>query len=158
AGRADRLDAMWRSIRREQVYSIRAPVFLAGLLPGRLTPFAPNGPGPPPGPPPLRAPVPMSLPLQQGANPSRRLRVTPPRLVRRETRAFDNQTVTVDALMAATAVPGAFPPVDVDGAVLVDGGLTSRAPVIEALQTSPVGRALVVVSYAAGEPSAPPTT
>ena len=60
--------------------------------------------------------------------------------------------------MAATAVPGAFPPVNVDGATLVDGGLTSRAPVIEALQTSPVGRALVVVSYAAGEPSAPPTT
>ena len=87
-----------------------------------------------------------------------RLLVTATDLVRKETRAFDNQTVTVDALMAAAAVPGAFPPVEVDGAVLVDGGLTSRAPVIEALQATPVGRALVVVSYASGEPSAPPTT
>ena len=158
AGRADRLEAMWRSIRREQVYSIRTPVFLAGLLPGWLTLLALNGPSSLLDPQPLRELISTSLDLERVRNSSVRLLVTATDLVRRETRAFDNQTVTVDALMAATAVPGAFPPVNVDGATLVDGGLTSRAPVIEALQASPVGRALVVVSYAAGEPSAPPTT
>ena len=158
AGRADRLEAMWRSIRREQVYSIRAPVFLAGLLPGWLTLLALNGPSSLLDPQPLRELISTSLDLERVRNSSVRLLVTATDLVRRETRVFDNQTVTVDALMAATAVPGAFPPVDVDGAVLVDGGLTSRAPVIEALEARPVGRALVVVSYAAGEPSAPPTT
>jgi NTE family protein len=158
AGRADRLEAMWRSIRREQVYSIRAPVFLAGLLPGWLTLLALNGSSSLLDPQPLRELISTSLDLERVRSSPVRLLVTATDLVRRETLAFDNQTVTVDALMAAAAVPGAFPPVEVDGAVLVDGGLTSRAPVIEALRATPVGRALVVVSYAAGEPSAPLTT
>jgi NTE family protein len=60
--------------------------------------------------------------------------------------------------MAASAVPGAFPPVSVDGRLLVDGGLTGRAPVLEALATeTPIGRALVLLSYAADEPGQAPT-
>src|SRR5207237_978667 len=37
AGRADRLEATWRALKREQVYALRTPVFFAGLLPGWLT-------------------------------------------------------------------------------------------------------------------------
>src|SRR5215467_1810794 len=36
-GRADRLEALWRSVTREQVYSLRLPLFFAGFLPGWLT-------------------------------------------------------------------------------------------------------------------------
>jgi NTE family protein len=158
AGRTDRLETMWRSIRREQVYSIRAPIFFAGLLPGWLTLLAVNGSSSLLDPQPLRELISTSLDLERVRSSSVRLLVTATDLVRKETRAFDNQTVTVDVLMAAAAVPGAFPPVMVDGAVLVDGGLTSRAPVIEALQQTKVARALVVVSYAPGEPAEPPTT
>ena len=80
-------------------------------------------------------------------------------LARRERRVFDNQTVTVEALMAAAAVPGAFPPVEVDGALLVDGGLLGRAPVLEALASgAPVGRVVVVMSYAPDERGQQPTT
>jgi NTE family protein len=158
AGRADRLEAMWRSIRRDQVYSMRAPVFFAGLLPGWLTLLALDGTSSLLDPRPLRELISASLDLELVRRSPVRLLVTATDLVGRQMRAFDNQTVTVDVLMAAAAVPGAFPPVDIDGAILVDGGLTSRAPVIEALEAAPVGRALVVVSYAPGEPSAPPTT
>jgi NTE family protein len=84
--------------------------------------------------------------------------VTTTDLVRREPRVFDNQTVTVDALVAAAAVPGLFPAVEIDGTLLVDGGLTGRAPVLEALEAAPVGRALVLLSYAPEEHEAPPTT
>jgi hypothetical protein len=46
----------------------------------------------------------------------------------------------------------------VDGTLLVDGGLTGRAPVLEALATqTPIGRALVLLSYAADEPGPAPT-
>jgi NTE family protein len=87
-----------------------------------------------------------------------RLVVVTTDLARREARVFDNATVSVDALMAAAAVPGVFPPVAVDGTLLVDGGLTGRAPVLDALAAGvPVGRALVLLSYAAGEPGEPPT-
>src|SRR5437870_4956891 len=75
-----------------------------------------------------------------------------------EARALDNRTVTVEVLVASAAVPGLFPAVPVDGALLVDGGLTGRAPVLEALDAAPVARALVVLSYAPDEQSAPATT
>ena len=88
-----------------------------------------------------------------------RLLVTTTDLERREKRIFDNATVTVDALFAAAAVPGAFPPVEIDGALLVDGGLTGRAPVLEALEAGvPLGRVLVVMSYAPEERGRRPTT
>ena len=88
-----------------------------------------------------------------------RLLVTATDLARREKRVFDNRTVTVDVLMAAAAVPGLFPPVEVDGALLVDGGITGRAPVLEALEAdASLGRAVVVMSYASTERGAAPTT
>jgi NTE family protein len=38
----------------------------------------------------------------------------------------------VDALMASAAMPGAFPPVEVDGRHLIDGSVTADAPVDQA--------------------------
>ena len=64
----------------------------------------------------------------------------------------------MDALLATSAVPGAFPPVPIDGGLLVDGGITARAPVLEALAAGVgVGRALVLLSYAAAEGGQAPT-
>ena len=158
AGRADRLEATWRSITREQVYSIRAPTFFAGLLPGWLTLRALGNATSLLDPRPLRELITASVELERIRNSSIGLVVMTTDLTRRAPRVFDNQTVTVDALVAAAAVPGLFPAVAVDGALLVDGGLTGRAPVLEALEAAPVDRALVMVSYATDEPRTPPTT
>lgn len=49
-------------------------------------------------------------------------------------RVFDNQTVSPDALLASVSIPIAFPPVYQDGEVLVDGGLTEPAPILETLE------------------------
>ena len=158
AGRADRLEATWRSITREQIYSVRAPTFFAGLLPGWLTLRALANSTSLLDPRPLRELIASSVELERIRASSIGLVVMATDLTRRAPRVFDNQTVTVDALVAAAAVPGLFPAVDVDGALLVDGGLTGRAPVIEALEAAPVDRALVVLSYATDEPRTPPTT
>lgn len=157
-GRLDRLQAHWRSVTREQVYTLRPSVFFAGLLPGWLTLLALDVAGSLFDPAPLRTLVAGAVDFERvRASPVRLLVVTTD-LARREARLFDNATVTVDALMAAAAVPGAFPPVDVDGTLLVDGGLTGRAPVLEALGAGPpVGRAVVLLSYATEERGAPPT-
>ena len=70
-------------------------------------------------------------------------------LGRRAKRLFDNESVSVDALMASVAVPGAFPPAVVDGALLFDGGLTGRAPILDALESAvDVRRAVVKASGA----------
>ena len=158
-GRMDRLEALWRGLSRGRVYSLRTRVLFAGLLPGWLTLLALDRAGSLFDPQPLRELIDASLDLDRvRASPVRLLVITSD-LARREPRLFDNQSVTREALMAAAAVPGAFPAVAVGGALLVDGGLTGRAPVLEALAAEPgVGRAVVVMSYAPDERGAPPTT
>jgi NTE family protein len=158
AGRADRLEATWRSITREQIYSVRAPTFFAGLLPGWLTLHALSRARSLLDPQPLRELIAASVELDRIRSSPIGLIVTATDLVRREPRVFDNQTVTLDVLVAAAAVPGLFPAVEIDGALLVDGGLTGRAPVLEALEAAPAARALVILSYAPEERGAPATT
>ena len=158
-GRVDRLEALWRGLTRERVYALRGSVFFAGLLPGWLTLLALDQAGSLFDPQPLRELIESSLDLDRVRASSTRLLVVTADVARREQRLFDNRTVTVDALMAAAAVPGAFPPVRVDGDLLVDGGLVGRAPVLEALaEGTPLARALVVMGYADGERGQPPTT
>lgn len=158
-GRRDQLEALWRGLSRERVYSLRSGVFLAGLLPGWLTLRALDRAGSLFDPQPLRELIDSALDLERiRASPIRLLVITTD-LARREARLFDNRTVTREVLMAAAAVPGAFPAVDVDGTLLVDGGLTGRAPVLEALAgDAGVERVLVVMSYATEERGSPPTT
>jgi NTE family protein len=158
-GRADRLEAHWKSLTREQVYTLRASVAFAGLLPGWLTLWALDAAGSLFDPQPLRELITASLDLERIRASATRLLVVTTDLARRERRIFDNRTVTVDVLMAAAAVPGAFPPVAVDGALLVDGGLIGRAPLLEALESGPaVDRVVVVMSYAPAEQGQAPTT
>src|SRR5882672_2299532 len=159
AGRADRLEALWRGVTREQVYSLRLPLFFAGFLPGWLTLLVLNETKALFDPTPLRELIGASVDFERIRTSPTRLLVTATDLAQREKRVFDNRTVTVDVLMAASAVPGLFPPVEVDGAMLVDGGITGRAPVLEALEAdASLGRAVVVMSYAPTERGASPTT
>jgi NTE family protein len=158
-GRLDRLETLWRTVSREQVYALRPAVFFAGLLPGWLTLLTLDAAGSLFDAAPLRELIAGAIDLERVRASSRRLLVVTADLARREPRVFDNATVTVDALLAAAAVPGAFAPVPVDGVPLVDGGLVGRAPVLESLAAGvPVARAVVLVSYAADERGEPPTT
>ena len=159
AGQTDRLEALWRGLTRDRIYALRTSVLFAGLLPGWLTLVALDRAGSLFDPAPLRELIDTTLDLERvRASPVRLLVVTSD-LARREARVFDNRTITARALLAAAAVPGAFPAVEVDGTLLVDGGLTGRAPVLEALAADEtVSRALVVMSYAPTEQGTPPTT
>jgi NTE family protein len=157
-GRLDRLQALWSSVTRDQVYALRPGVFFAGLLPGWLTLLALNGAGSLLDPAPLRELITTSIDLDRVRASSTRLLIVTADLAHRTPRIFDNATVTVDALMATSAVPGAFPPVALGHGVLVDGGIIARAPVLEALAAGvPLGRALVLLSYAADELGRAPT-
>jgi NTE family protein len=159
AGRSGRLEGLWRGLHRDQVYGLRGSVVAAGFLPGWLTLLALDRAGSLFDAEPLRALIAGTVELDRIRASPMRLLVTTSDLEQREKRIFDNRTVTVDGLLAAAAVPGAFPAVEVDGALLVDGGLTGRAPVIEALEAGvPVGRVLVLMSYAPEERGRRPTT
>jgi NTE family protein len=158
-GRLDRLQHLWRTLTREQVYRLRPSILFAGLLPGVLTLLALDRAGSLLDPAPLRALISDVIDFDRVRASPVELLVVATDLAHYDKRAFDNRTVSVDALFAAAAVPGAFPPVSVDGVPLVDGGLTGRAPVLEALALGRrVGRAIVVMSYAPDERATAPTT
>ena len=143
----------------DRVYALRTRVLFAGLLPGWLTLLALDRAGSLFDPAPLRELIDATLDLDRVRVAPVHLLVVTSDLARREARVFDNRTVTRDVLLAAAAVPGAFPAVEVDGTLLVDGGLTGRAPVLEALAAGePLSRALVVMCYAPGEQGRAPTT
>jgi NTE family protein len=158
-GRLDRLEATWRGLTRDQVYYLRPSIALAGLLPGWLTLATLDRARALFDAQPLRELIAATVDFARVRAARLQIRVVALDLARRAKRVFDNQTVSVEALMAATAVPGAFPAVEVDGALLVDGGLTGRAPVLEALESSPaVTCAIVALSYASDERGERPTT
>lgn len=159
AGQTDLLEETWRGLTREQVYYLRPSVFFMGLLPGWLTLWRVNAAGSLLDPSPLRELIESRVDLERVRRSPIRLLIVTADLQRRAKRLFDNRTVSVDALMASVAVPGAFPPAMVDGALLFDGGLTGRAPILDALEAGvDVRRAVVIMSYAEGERGAPPTT
>jgi NTE family protein len=151
-GRLDRLESMWRTMTRDRVYVIKPGVVFSGLLPGWATAAMLSHVSSLMDPSPLRELVASTVDFDRVRRSLVRVVVVTTDLVSREPRIFDNASVTLDALMAATALPGVFPPVEVNGHALVDGGLVGRAPVIEALeQAQNVRRAVVAVSYAADE-------
>src|SRR6266705_562713 len=156
-GRIERLESLWRSLTRDQVYSLRPSVFFAGLLPGWLTAVTLSHATSLLDPAPMRELLATALDLDRVRASPTRLVVVTTDLARREPQRFDNQTITLDALVATVSVPGLFPPVEVDGASLVDGGLVSRAPVLEALDSGiSVERAIIAMSYAPNDRPRPP--
>jgi NTE family protein len=157
-GRVDRLETTWRSLTRDDVYLLRPGVFFGGLLPGWLAAAAIAGRESLLDPAPLRARLAAAIDLERIRASRIRLVVVATDVVERRARVFDNASLTVDALMAASAVPGLFPSVDAGGTRLLDGGIVARAPVLDALARERPPRALVLVSYATAERGREPTT
>ncbi len=158
-GQPELLEETWRTLTRDQVYRLKPSVFFAGFLPGWLTLWGVNAAGSLFDPSPLRAMIEARVDLERVRRSPVRLVIVTADLGSRARRLFDNESVSVEALMASVAVPGAFPPASVDGTLLFDGGLAGRAPVLDALEAGvDVERAVVVMSYAEAERGDPPTT
>jgi NTE family protein len=102
---------------------------------------------------PLRQTLERELDLDRLRTAPTRVLVLTADLLTGRSRAFDNATLTVDALIASATVPGLFPPVALDGALLVDGGIVQRAPTLELLDTHLLDRLLVVVGYESRPPA-----
>src|SRR5467141_1648201 len=87
-GRVERLEALWRGLTRDRVYSLRPSVLFAGLLPGWLTLLTLDRAGSLFDPDPLRELIDASVDLDRiRASPVRLLVVTTD-LARREQRLF----------------------------------------------------------------------
>lgn len=61
----------------------------------------------------------------------------------------------VDAICASAAIPGVFPPVTIDGRVLVDGGVANNAPISHAIDLGADVVWVLPCGYACALPEAP---
>jgi NTE family protein len=118
-----RLVAIWSRLRSPDVFPLSPLHGLLGFV-GRRTSLL--------DPAPLRALLARELPYQR----LEEARV-PCRIV--ATNVLDGSEVAlssglaVEALLASTAVPGVFPPVELDGKYLIDGGISSNTPLSTAV-------------------------
>ncbi len=147
------LAALWRGLRREDVFRYPAVTVLGGLLPGWLALGYFRDVRGLLDPTPLRHTIEERLDLARVRESPVRLLVLAADLLSGEPRRFDNASVTVDALMASATVPALFPAVPYEGGLLVDGGIVQRAPTLELLEAYPVDRLLVVLGYESDPPT-----
>jgi NTE family protein len=149
AGEAERLAALWRSLRREDVFQYPAATVFGGLLPGWLGLIPLRHARAVLDPAPLRRTIEREVDFARVRASPIRLLVLAADLVSGAPRRFDNASLTVDALVASATVPGLFPAVPAGDAVLVDGGVVQRAPTLELLDAERLDRLLVVLGQGA---------
>jgi NTE family protein len=61
----------------------------------------------------------------------------------------------VDAVLASAAIPGVFPPVQFDGRLLVDGGVSNNAPISAALKLGATRILVISTGFACALKHAP---
>ena len=120
----EHLAAIWRGLRRSDVFPVSMVQGAFGFLGGRASLVDPSR---------LRALVARELPYERLED--ARL---PCRIV--ASNVLDGSEVVlssgpaVDALLASAAIPGVFPPVELGGKHLIDGGISSNTPLSTAIE------------------------
>jgi NTE family protein len=141
----DALAELWRGIRRADVFPARPLIGLSGFL-GRRSSFVPD------------------TGLRKLLNESVRFRSLedapiPLHVVACELRTGNEVLLstgdTIDAICASAAIPAVFPPVEIDGRTLVDGGIANNAPISHALDLGVDTVWVLPCGYACAIPTQP---
>jgi NTE family protein len=114
---------VWLSVRRRDVFPL-SPIRIVGGLTGRIDHTVSSAP--------LARWMAVRAPffqLEQAAIP---LHVVATDLLR-GTPVVLSSGDAIEALLASAAIPGVFPPVEINGRLLVDGGLAANTPVSQAV-------------------------
>jgi len=61
----------------------------------------------------------------------------------------------IEAILASSALPGIFPPVDLDGRLLIDGGIVNNTPISRAIEAGATEVWVLSTGYSCGLRSAP---
>ena len=134
-----RLEHMWRSIRRRDLMRLQVGRFAMAIA-GRHPSFVDNLHGK------------RFLTRQFGG---RRLELAPQRVALVATDLSTGEAVaitegeTVRAVLASSAFPGVFPPVEIDGRVFVDGGVVADVPLDLTLQLGAASALVLSVPWLA---------
>lgn len=119
-----RLESLWTGARRRQILPLH-PRTLAGALAGR-TPHVTLSSG-------IRGAIERHLPIRRIEDAAVPLHIVCADTATREKIVLSRGDI-VRALLATTAIPGIYPSVEIDGHVLVDGGLAEDPPLGTAVE------------------------
>jgi NTE family protein len=123
-GGVARLADLWLTSRRSQILPIHPRELVRGLR-GRSGHVAPNAG--------LRGVIEAHIPITRFEQARVPLHVVAADTVSREKVVLSNGDLRA-ALLATTAIPGLYPPVEIDGRLLVDGGLAEDPPLGTAIE------------------------
>jgi NTE family protein len=141
----DGLDRIWRGLRRSHLFPLRPLVGLRGFT-GRASHFVPNSS--------LRRLIGTNLTFD-------RLEDAPIPLIIVAADALTGAEVpltsgrAVDAVLASAALPGVFPPVEIDGRSLIDGGVVDNTPITQAITAGATEVWVLSTGYSCGMKAAP---
>lgn len=141
AERAGELSALWRRIRPRDVFPINIARIGRALAKG--TALFPSRP--------LRNLLGREIPYERIEDARVPLRIVATAFDDGSEAVFDSGSV-VDAVLASTALPGAFAPHEIDGRLYLDGGLADHVPLRPAIDAG----ADVIYVLSVGFPCPPP--
>jgi NTE family protein len=134
------LESLWTTVRRSDILPLR-PLTLVRLLAGRSPHIAPSTG--------IRRVLEQHLPIDRIEDASIPLHVVASDTATREKVVLSSGNA-IDALVASTAIPGIYPPVEIDGRLLVDGGLAEDPPLGTAVERGATTVYLLPVGWPLG--------
>ncbi len=123
----EKLMHIWKTLNHRSAYRLQLLRFLAASLGGRF--FQPLMDTTP-----LRATITRALDLEALRQSRREILITAINMITSRVRLFNQQTITVDHVMASSAMPILFPWQMIDGQPHWDGGLMANTPLYPALE------------------------
>ena len=141
----DELEALWLGITRGRIFPIEPLTGLLGFLGARKN-LVPAGP--------LRRLVTRHVEHERLEDLPTPLHVIAcDVMTSEEVRLVEGPLI--DSVMASAAIPGVFPPVELDGHLLIDGGVLNNTPITHALELG-VDQVYVLSAHTTCELEAPP--
>jgi len=138
----DRLERLWLSARRRDLFTIRPWTIGRGLF-GSASHLADSAN--------LRRMLESTLPVQALEDTKIPLAIAVGDPVSRKPVVI-REGSAVDVLLASTAVPGLFPPVEIDGREYIDGGMVADPPIGPAVELGATHAYVLPVGWPMTEP------
>ena len=138
----DRLERLWLSVRRRDLFTLRPWTVGRGLV-GSSTAFAANAG--------LRRLLVSSLPVAALEDAKIPVAIVLADTVTRRPVVFRSGPA-VEILLASSAVPGLFPPIELEGRQYIDGGLVADPPVGPAVEMGATDVYVLPVGWPLTEP------
>lgn len=134
----EKLMRVWQSYDRKWMYRIRLPLFLRSILSGRFfSPLADTRP--------LRRLLEDNIDISTLQNSRTKILVTALNMRTSQIHYFTHRVITIDHLMAASAIPMLFPWQYIDGEPFWDAGIMVNTPIAPALAWS--AKEIIVVLH-----------